>query len=110
MLHGTMLPRLHPAGGARASVPASNCGESNAMAAGMSAALTTLTMIITTQPFSALELSDLTTVQGGCGGHRRQCCPCPAPAPAQAPAPVVIAAPTQPTGPLVSTNVSVSNR
>jgi len=60
-------------------------------------------MPTTRHVFAALDLSDLRTVQGGCG-KKKQCCPCPPP-PAPAPAP---AAAPPPSTDLVQTNVQIS--
>jgi len=56
----------------------------------------------------------LSYVSGGCGG-RKQCCPPPAPAPVQQTqiiqlpaAPAAAPAPLPPSGPEVSTNVSIA--
>ncbi len=56
----------------------------------------------TTPALESLSLDALSTITGGCGGKKRNCCPPPQAAQAAA------AAPAAPSGPLVSTNVSVT--
>lgn len=55
----------------------------------------------------------LSHVSGGCGGHKRGC-PCPQSAPAQqmqvVQLPAMPAAPLPPSGPLVSTSVSINGQ
>lgn len=56
----------------------------------------------TTPALESISLDTLSSITGGCGGRKRNCCPPPAPPQQAAPAPAA------PSGPLVSTNVSVT--
>jgi hypothetical protein len=69
----------------------------------------------------AIPFNLLTRVSGGCGGHRRCCCPQPVPQQAQLQQtqiiqlPTVLAAPPTPPAPqpsndIVSTNVSINGQ
>ena len=55
----------------------------------------------TTPALESVSLDALSTITGGCGGKKKCCCPPP-------PQPQQEAAPAAPSGPLVSTNVSVA--
>ena len=55
----------------------------------------------TTPALESVSLDTLSTITGGCG-KKRNCCPPQQPQPQAAPAPAA------PSGPLVSTNVSVT--
>ncbi|MEO7092144.1 MAG: hypothetical protein ABI175_02760 [Polyangiales bacterium] len=57
----------------------------------------------TTPALESISIDALSTITGGCGGKRKNCCPPQAQPPQAAPA-----APAAPSGPLVSTNVSVT--
>jgi len=61
----------------------------------------------TSPSFESIDLADLSSVQGGCGGKKKQCCSCAPQAIAiAAPAPAPMAPP--PPRESISTSVSVS--
>ena len=64
----------------------------------------------TSPAFESIDLADLSSVQGGCGGKKKQCCSCAPQAVAIAAPPAPAPAPMAPPPPResISTSVSVS--